>query len=248
MAFIQLFIANMKMIYRNWRGMFWVIVLPLGLYIGLSLLKIKPSGPIKIDYSTYLLPGLIAFTIAQTGIFSLAYWLVDIRQRGVLRRFMVAPISNFQLLSSLMSTRLVLMIIQVILLAIIGAHYFNVHINGSVITVFILCILGGSIFLSIGFLISTISKTYEEAAPITTIVNFVFAFMGNIFFPVESLPKIFRIIGEKLPISYLADGLRINYVQDVGISASLPDIFGLVIWLIILFSLAIYMFQLTKED
>ena len=248
MSWFQLFLTNLKMLYRNWRGLFWTIAFPLGLYIGLSVIKLSPNiGGQKIDYSTYLLPGMIALTIAQTGVFSLAYWLVDLKERGVLKRLQATPLSDFEMLSALISTRLVVMLVQVGLLTIIGGLFFHVHFAGSLLSLIILCIFGGICFLSIGFLISTISKNYDEAAPITTIVNLVFTFLGNIFFPSSVLPASLRSIAAKLPITYLADGLRNAYLGTSTFANTGLDLLALIIWMVILFGCAIYMLRRVQK-
>ena len=124
MSFIKLFSANLKILLRNWRGLFWNIILPVGLYIGLSVLKI-PSLGVTGAYSYYLLPGIVAMTIMQTGIFSLAYWLIELRERGVIKRFRVTPLSNTEFIGSLIATRLLVMIIQVILISAVGRAIFS---------------------------------------------------------------------------------------------------------------------------
>jgi hypothetical protein len=40
MSFVQLFLANLKILYRDRSGFFWNILLPAGIYIALSLLPI----------------------------------------------------------------------------------------------------------------------------------------------------------------------------------------------------------------
>jgi len=248
MSWLQLFLANLRMLYRNWRGLFWTIGFPLGIYVGLSLLRITGGiGGLQINYSQYLLPGMIALTVAQTGVFSLAYWLVDLKERGVIKRLQATPLSDFEMLSSLISTRLLVMLVQVVLLAVVGAYFFHVHFHGNVLAVIILSIFGGASFLSIGFLISTVSKTYDEASPITTVVNLVFTFLGNVFFPTSVLPKTLRVIGDKLPITYLADGLRTEYLGTATVRNTLGDLFALLVWMVLLFALAVYMFRKSQE-
>ncbi len=251
MSFYQLFTANLKILYRNWRGLFFNIALPILLYVGLSILKIPVSpvvnGSPNIKYADYLLPGMIAMTIMQTGIFSLAYWLVDLRQRGVLKRFEVTPLSNTELIGSLLAVRLLLMLVQIILLTAIGVIFFDADLTGSLVGIILLMILGGAIFLTIGFLISTVANTYDEASPITTVLNLTFTFLGNIFFPTAVFPKVLRFIGAKLPISYLADGMRNNFLNQWTLIQTLPDILSLAIWLGALFALTVFVYRTKRE-
>ena len=249
-SFFQLFSINFKILYRNWRGMFWTIGLPVVLYIALAILKINIGGflPKKVSYATYLLPGIIAFTLLQTGMFGLAYWMIDLREKGILKRFQVTPISNSQLIGALISTRLVVMLVQVILLTGIGEIFFGTHLYGSSLVILLLLILGGSSFLCIGFLISTMAHSYEEASPMTTIVNIIFTFLGNVFFPTAILPHGLREIGAVLPMTYLAQGLRVNYLPNGTVRAALPDIIALLIWAIVLFFLAWASYRKIQES
>ncbi len=195
-SFKQLFLTNLRGMYRNWRGVFFNLILPIGLYVFIGKVVGKGGSSFGGSYSEYLLPGIVAMTIMQTGVFSLAYWLVDLKARGVLKRLYVTPVSNIEMVGSLISSRMILMLIQVSALITIGLLWMNAHLLGSWVAIIILFVLGGATFLAVGFLISTVAETYEEAAPITTIVNLLFTFLGNIFFPTQGLPAGFKLAGQ----------------------------------------------------
>lgn len=250
MAFIRLFLVNFKMLYRNWRGLFFTVVLPVALFIVLAMLKIKIGNflPVGTSYARYLLPGMIALTMLQTGMFNLAYFMVDLREKGILKRFQVTPISNFDLLGSLVASRLVVMFIQVILLTTIGQMFFHTAFTGNFVALILLLVLGGASFLSIGFTISNLVHSYEEASPITTMINLLFSFLGNIFFPTAILPFALRIVGEYLPITFLAQGLRENYLGHPSLSSNLMNILGLAVWTVLLFWLGMYTYRKTAKS
>ncbi len=249
MSFYYLFGANLKILYRNWRGMFWNIILPLAIYVAVALLGSHfKFGDIGINYAAYLLPGILAMTIMQTGIYTLAYWLIELKENGVMKRFAVTPVSIAELLGSLIGTRLVLIYIQVALVSAVAYWIFGTKIYGEALPIIILVFLGGAIFLSLGFLISIIADSYEEAAPISAGVNLLLTFLGNVFFPVAILPRGIQAIASKLPLTFLADGLRNSYtLSGAGISASGEDIVALLIWFFIIFGFAVYFYKLRRE-
>jgi ABC-2 type transport system permease protein len=247
MSFTALFNANLKILYRNWRALFFNLALPVAIYTFIGLLHIRRFGGIRIDYSTYLLPGIIAMTIMQTGIFTLAYWLIDMRERGVIKRFMVTPLSTWELIASLVCTRLLLMVVQVALLVFIGTHYFGAVARGNYMNIAVTCLLGGIVFLNVGFLISNFARNYEEASPITTAVNLTFTLLGNVFVPAEVFPKFLQAIAAYLPITYLAVGLRENFTS-VGVGASVDDMLGLLAWAVVLVAVNVWMFNARREQ
>lgn len=211
------------------------------------MLDITGFGPAKINYSSYLLPGMIAMTIMQTGIYGLAYWMIDLKQRGVLKRFMVTPLSPAELIGSLILTRMIVMLVQLIALISIGHYFFGVEINGSLLAIVVFAALGGVAFLTVGFLVSVVSNTYDEAAPITTIVNLMFTFLGNVFFPAEVLPKILKTISEKLPLTYMAEGMRNNFIKNQGFADSLGQMVALLTWSLVIFTITYYAFNKKRE-
>ena len=242
MSLIQLFLVNFKILFRNWRGLFWNLVLPIGLYVGLALLRLPGLG-ITGDYASYLLPGMVAMTIMQTGIFTLAYWLIELRERGVIKRLQVTPMSGGELVTSLILSRLVLMLVQITIIVLIGIFFFGVRIQGSFIAILLFSLLGGTFFLCLGFFISTIAHSYDEASPITTLINLIFTFTGNVFFPTAVFPTFIKTIAAKFPLTYLADGLRQNFTTNATFSSTWYDFYPLLIWLAIIFTITSFTFR-----
>lgn len=248
-SFYQLFKANFTMMLRNYRGVFFNLALPIILYVAISkVVGLNIASGSTYSYPNYLLPGIVAMTIMQTGIFSIAYWLIDLRTSGALKRFLVTPLSPFEMVASVVTSRLALIIVQIFLLLVIGYIFFGAQIEGSFTAILILLALGGAVFLSLGFFISSFAKNYEEAAPITTVINLLFTFLGNIFFETSKFPGFLRAISKVLPVSFLSEGMRNNFLEpNWSVVQTLPNIVGLLIWLVILLTANAYLFK-TKED
>ena len=235
MSFYYLLSTNFKQLYRNWRGIFWNIALPVIEYVVISILHIGSilTGAAADNYAKFLLPGIITLSIIQTGVFNLSYWLIDLKEHGVLKRISATPLSNIELVAAVVVSRLALMLIQASVLLIIGFVFFGAHLTGSLGWILLLIILGGGVFLEIGMLVANAASSYDEAAPITTGLNLTFAFLGNIFFPAAMLPEALQDIGKILPATYLSDGLR----TKLGMPQSHSPFFDCVIlfcWLVVL--------------
>jgi ABC-2 type transport system permease protein len=245
-SFWQLFKANFKMFYREKEGFYWTVLMPVFTYIALSVLPIGQTLGNSIKYSNYVLPGIIAMTIMQGGVYSLAYWMVDLKARGIIKRLLATPLKQQQLALSLVSARLVIVIIQVIILTLLGILAFKADFAGNILSVLILVLLGGAIFLLLGLLISTVAKSYDAAAPITSAVALPMTFLGNIFYPIEALPHGLQIFARLLPITYLADGLRQAYLYPFNFTLIGRDILILVIWLAVMLAVTLSVFKLKE--
>ncbi len=245
-SFKQLFLANLKLVYRNTSGIFWTILMPAGIYAALSVLPIGKGISPESRYSNYVLPGIIAMTIMQSGIYGLAYWMVDLKARGVIKRFLVTPLKIWQMVLSLIAARLIVIIIQVIVLTGLGIFAFHTLFFGNFFSVLILVLLGGGIFLLLGLLVSNFANSYEVAAPITSAIGLPLTFLGNIFYPVDVLPHTLQVFAKILPITYLADGLRHTYLYPFDFAIVSKDILILALWLAGMLIVTISVFRLKE--
>lgn len=244
-SFYQLFLANLKMLYRNKSGLFLNAALPVGIYCALSLLPI-PSLSGQIIYKNYILPGIIAYTIMTNGIYGLAYWMTEMKARGVIKRLMATPLKGTRLMLSLLASRLFIIYLQVILLTLIGIIFFHAKFMGNIFTIFVLTTIGGGIFLLLGLIISSFATSYETAAPLTAAMAVPMIFFGNIFFPAGNLPGMLKTISRILPVSYLADGLRRTYLRASGLPTLSRDLLILLIWLLLALLITKKVFKLKE--
>jgi ABC-2 type transport system permease protein len=245
-SFIELFKANFKMFYREKEGFYWTVLMPAFIYIALSILPINKALGNNFKYSSYVLPGIIALTIMQGGVYSLAYWMVDLKARGIIKRLLATPLKQWQLALSLVCARLTVVIAQVIILTGLGILIFHADFAGNVLSTLILVLLGGAIFLLVGLLISTFAKSYDAAAPLTSAVALPMTFLGNIFYPIEALPRGLQIFARLLPVTYLADGLRQAYLYPFSFAKIGFDVFILCVWLSAMLIVTLATFRLKE--
>ncbi len=245
-SFLELFKANFKMFFREKEGFYWTVLMPAFIYVALSVLPIGKNMETGIKYSNYVLPGIIAMTIMQGGIYGLAYWMVDLKSRGIIKRLMATPIKSWQLATSLVGARLVVVLAQTIILTLLGIFAFGASFTGNIFSTIILVLLGGAIFLALGLIISSFAKSYDTAAPITSAVGLPLTFLGDIFYPISSLPHGLQLFAKLLPITYLADGLRQAYLYPFDFNKIGFDILILTIWLIVILLITVKVFKLKE--
>ncbi len=243
----ELFKANLKIFYRNKQGFFWTIFMPAGIYIALSVLPISKAINPTESYSNYVLPGIIAMTIMQTGIYGLAYWMIDLKTRGVIKRFLATPLTRTEFVFGIIGSRVVVILAEVLVLTLLGVLAFKTQFAGNIISTIVIAGLGSGIFLIVGLLISNFANSYEAAAPITSAIGLPLTFLGNIFYPIDILPPFLQVVAKLLPITYLADGLRQAYLFDFDFYKIGKDVLALSIWLVVMLIILLSVFKLKEE-
>ena len=150
-------------------------------------------------YTDFLVPGIIALSIMQTGIFSVAFAFVQQKQNGVLRRLMATPMKVSEFLAAQVTTRLIMAAIQVVILLIVGVVAFHFHLAGNVLELMLACIFGSAIFIAIGFAISGYAKDEQVVPAMANIIVLPMMFLSGIFFPRDSMPGWLHTISNFMP-------------------------------------------------
>ncbi len=161
-----------------------------------------------VRYIDFLVPGVLAMAIMNSGLLGLSSSFVIYRERGILRRVKATPFPLASFIVARISTQVLIAVSQSVLLLVTGKVLFDIQISGDYISLFILVTLGALAFLSIGFFISGVSRNVETAATIANAVAFPMLFLGGVFFPIDSAPSWLKPIANALPLTYLANGLR----------------------------------------
>ncbi|HEY4527609.1 MAG TPA: ABC transporter permease [Candidatus Paceibacterota bacterium] len=239
---IKLTIAFLKIFFRNGRAIFFAIFLPSAIFSILALLNLE--GIIRfgdnVSYSDYLLVGMIALAVMQTGIYTASYSLIDLRRTNVLRRLSVTPLSPAQFLGAQVAARFVVACLQGAVLLTLGALVFDVS-SQNLWAAPVLIFFGSAIFLNFGFLIASIARDYEEAAPYTSIVGLTSMFLGDVFFPVANLPPQLARLADFLPLKPLSQSLR-YFLLGVATPELAQDLLILVGWFVLTFLFSRFVF------
>jgi ABC-2 type transport system permease protein len=210
-----------------------------------TLLVVKPSavtaeGLRAIDY---LLPGILAMSLMQLGLFATAPALVQLREQQVLRRIGATPLPRSTLLSTQVAFRLTIGLAQTLIIIVVGTLLFGVQVIGSLAMLAGVVLLGAMVFILMGYMISGLAKTQESAVGISQFVNFPMMFLSGIFFPLTLMPAWIQPVVAIMPLTYLGDALR---QIMVGAPPAYPlgvDVVVLGVWLVVCAVLAVRLFK-----
>lgn len=197
----------------------------------------------NLTYIDFLLPGILAMAIMQSGVFGVAFGFVILKKRGILRRLLATPMRTTDFILAQVATRLLLLMTQVVIMVGAGVLFFNLHFIGSMFDMLVVGVLGGIIFLAIGFALSGISKSEDQVAPLANIITLPMLMLSGVFFSRSNLPGIARTITDFFPLSYLADGLRSIAIDGATLIDVLPQIIGLAVWAVITLFIAVKAFR-----
>jgi ABC-2 type transport system permease protein len=174
------------------------------------------SGSNELNYTDFLLTGMIALSIAQGGMFGMVD-LVEMRRKGLIKRLRMTPAKMGIFGLSDMVMRLLFSIIQILLLSLIGVFIFGANLFINFPSLIVVFLIGALSFNALGYLFSSFSTTQNAYMGVANIVSFLMMFLSGVFFPVETMPDWLQPISNLLPLTYFAEGLRDSMVYETGL-------------------------------
>jgi len=197
----------------------------------------------KLTYMDFLIPGVVAMSIMQAGIFGVAFVFVDLKKRGILKRIRVTPINPNDFIFAYVISRLFVLIIQMVLMVGIGVVFFHLHFTGNLFSLFIVGTLGAIVFLGMGFAVAGISKSQDQVAPLANMLVFPMMVLSGIFFSRSNLPRFVYAITDFFPLTYLADAMRSIAIEGSPLHGVFKQMIGLAVWAVVSCVIAVKMFR-----
>ena len=198
-------------------------------------------------YKGFIVPGIAAMAIMQNGIFSVVFTLLSYKNQGVLKRLKAAPISPSHFIVGHLISRVTIIILQTFVLLLMGVFVLDVSIGqGNIfawINILFLSFLGGILFLAIGLAISSLAPNEDSAPAIANLVTFPMLFLSGVFFPIDFLPRIIGYISNLLPLTHLAQGIRLSALYGNSSIMTLPQIGITFAWLALSFFICAISFK-----
>lgn len=196
----------------------------------------------------FLVPGLMAFILTLSTISLTSEAIVRERDQGTLEQLIVTPIRRGELIFGKLVPYTVVAFFQVTLILLVGVFWFGVPFRGSVPFLYFTCLLYVFASLGQGLLISTISKTRQQAMLTTMFAIFPAMLISGFVFPVENMPKIIQIISYVVPLRYFLVIVRAIFLKGAGPQTLWPQMLALVIFSVVIFSASIARFQKKFSD
>lgn len=194
-------------------------------------------------YIDFLIPGLLGMNLMGTGMWSMGFTIANARMKKLLKRLVATPMRKTDFLLAQFLSRLIWLLIEVTVLVVFGWLVFGVRVNGSILLLAILCIIGGFSFSGIGLLTASRARTIEAVSGLMNFIMMPMWLCSGVFFSYERFPDSVKPFIRLLPLTLLNDALR-AVIND---AATLPQIAGklalLAAWGLVTFMIGLKVFR-----
>ncbi|HEX9503134.1 MAG TPA: ABC transporter permease [Patescibacteria group bacterium] len=200
-----------------------------------------------LKYIDFLLPGLIALSVMQMSVFSVAFVFVTYKEKGILKRLLATPMRPGIFVLSNVITRLIVTLIQTGIFITLGVLAFHAHVIGSYWLLFVIALFGSIMFLGLGFTISGLASTVESVPALANLIVFPMLFLGGTFFPIDSFPTWLQHIAKYLPLTFFSDAMRQVMTKGATFSTISHDLYWMAGWAVVMIFLANIAFSFEEK-
>jgi len=166
------------------------------------------------DYISFMLAGIIAFTIVGNGV-SAAMPLLWDKETGYLDRLMSMPIAR----SSVIVSRFVFQVAQQsvqIMLVVAVALILGVRIESGPLGLVVILFAAALLTMSVTSAFSALAYAVPQHGTFFAVVGFIslpLLFMSNAFVPLDAMPSWMRVVARINPLTYAIEAMRILVIQ-----------------------------------
>jgi ABC-2 type transport system permease protein len=195
------------------------------------------------SYFDFIAPGIMAMTVMMSVMTGLPAAISQEKEVGTLDGMMVAPINRLSIIIGKTLAQTARGLLQGVLILVLASLLFGVSIQGSILLVFGLLLLGVFSFVGLGVVLTSFAKDQETAMMVMMTLMFPMMFLSGVFFPVQQMPWYMQDISKALPLTYAADALRKVMVLGAGIPEIATELTVLIAFGVIMIAIAVPVFK-----
>ena len=215
-AWLSNTVIALKLTFRDRQALFWSYLFPLFfLFVFCSIFGRGQPKAVAM-----LMPGLLCISAMAAGFFGLSIGLVSARERGILRRYRLAPVHPWVIISSELVSSFLIALSTLLLQLVLAKVIYRFEMVGSLWALLVMLSVGVLAFLALGFVIASVAENAKVAPVMGNLLFFPLMFLGGAAIPLAFLPSPIQRIARLLPSSYMVDGLKRTIVDGADLGAN----------------------------
>jgi ABC-2 type transport system permease protein len=192
-------------------------------------------------------PGLICIVLMMSTLFMTTLSITKERERGTMENLLAMPVRPIEVMIAKMTPYVIIGYIQVALILLASATFFQLPLRGSMTTLLLALGLFIACNLATGITFSTVSANQMQAiqmAQFTLLPSFM---LSGFMFPFRGMPVWAQWAGELFPTTHamrIVRGILIKGNSPVDI---LPEVWPIALFMVAIIAVAVWCYRETLE-
>jgi ABC-2 type transport system permease protein len=212
----------------------------------LAQLEVRPRVWFNTDMVSrnYIFPGLIAVIMMIIAALLTSLTIAREWETGTMEQLISTPLRGPELILGKLIPYFTIGILDLILSVLVGEFIFDIPLRGSLPLLFGMSVVFLVGALSLGILISIVTKSQLVASQLALVVTMLPAFLlSGFIFPIENMPPPIQVITHIVTARYFVTILRGIYLKDVGLGVIAGEVSLLVVFAVVVLALSVRKFR-----
>lgn len=194
-----------------------------------------------------IVPGLLGTILSVTLVMLTSTSLTREHECGTMESLLATSVRPLEVMVGKLAPYVVVGLLQIVIILTFSRLLFDIPMAGGwgALGLGMLLFIFGS--LSLGFLISAVSQTQQQANMYATFYFMPSMMLSGFMFPFSGMPAWARAIGTALPVTHFLRVVRGSVLKGYGIDQSWPSLLALGIFLAAISALAISRYRTTLD-
>ena len=224
-------------------------------YAGASLSSAIHINPeVKMYYNPELkshfmfVPGVITLILILICALMTSVTITREKEFGTMEVLLVSPLRPVQIILGKVMPYFILSFVNVLLILLLSWLVFGLPVKGSIILLLAECMLYILMSLSLGILISTVSKNMQQAIFISLVgLMLPTVLLSGFIFPIENMPKFYDYLSAILPPRYFIIIIKNIMIKGTGLFYIWKQTLVLIIMTLVFIGLSVRNFKIRLE-
>ena len=191
----------------------------------------------------YNVPAVVASIITIMCLLLTSLSVVNERELGTLEQLTVSPLSATEMILGKTLPVALIAFMDLALVVTVALGWFRVPFDGSMALLVFASTLYIVAALGMGLLISTLSKTQQEAFMGMFLVLMPSIILSGFMYPIRSMPLFFQRLTLLNPLRHFMEIVRAIFLKGAGFMDLWPQMAAISVFAVLLLSLAIWRFR-----
>jgi ABC-2 type transport system permease protein len=216
-SFLTLLRNELKLNIRNMNMVIFAVIMPLIVLLILGLLNgTRPAADgAEYTFIEQSFGALCTISICAGGLMGLPLVVSEYRERKILKRFHVTPVSPVKLLAVELTIYMIYCLVSIITLLPVAMIFWKVAIHGSWLAFLGSWLLTMISTLSIGLMVGGIASNSKSASVIASLLYFPMLIFSGTTLPLEVMPEAMQKIVKVLPMT---QGIQLMKAAFLGLT------------------------------
>ena len=215
---------------------------------------IRISPEVKMLYNPSLkshfmfVPGVITLILILICALMTSVTITREKEFGTMEVLLVSPLRPIQIILGKVMPYFFLSFVNVLLILLLSWLVFGLPVKGSIFLLLAECMLYILMSLTLGILISTVSKTMQQAIFISLIgLMLPTILLSGFIFPIENMPKIYDYVSSILPPRYFIVIIKNIMIKGTGFIYIWKETLILIVMTLVFIGLSVRKFKIRLE-